>query len=352
MMYQQTKNIKYLGYALIPLSASVASQFSAALVLIPWAVFALTVIIQSQRFEKRRQILFILKYCAASIALYLLLTPGIIIYFNRTIQYIGGLMGWTDSVTAQAGSKSSYATVKDINLWTAYAKYMVHFYGKFNLALLAVSAGLILWKRQWKLIYPFSILVIFYLILANASQTTYAGRYIIPGLFLGYILMPFLIVEIFHHAKGWQARWRYILMTIILSVILLNFGRNAVLAIEGVRQYGFPDTRILMSKWLESNCRDDETILLEDNVNFPRLDSRRTTYVDHWNAYPPLDSVSTEIVIINMNHIRHLNSMGTETPYQRFYNNLRHSAEWTIIHSEKPQRGKTIGPELLAFRSN
>lgn len=341
-----------LGLSLIPLAIAMASQISAAIVIVPFCILGFFLYVKSDKELKRQYSLSVFKFGLIALLIYFLMTPGILISFKTTFRYITDLLGITEGIISQAETSSSYAIVNTFNLWIRYARYAMHFYGKLNMALLVISIMVIMIRRKWLLFYPLGVLVVLYVLLANASQTTYAGRYLIPGLLMGFIIMPFCIVELSKWIKRLSDRPRNVLATLVVVILVFNFSRLALVSAQYVKQFGLEDTRDILSVWVDENIAESVTILSEDNVNYPIIKNHHTEFISHWNAYPPLDSVDIDLIILNISHINYLTARGVETTYQRFNNALRDSPEWNLIYSIKPKSNETTGPEFHVFASN
>jgi len=343
--YFNTGDLKSLCKSLIPLSVAMASQLSSIILIIPFFIYCVILIIKTNR-EKRKNIFTsLLKYGLISMVIYILLTPGIIIYLKNVIIDIAALSGLKEGA-------SLLDTAYGINLWTEYAKYIVNFFGKLNLLLIVASVFLILLKRKWFYLYPLSIFVLFYLIFTNVSQTAYSGRYIIPGLLMGFIILPLPVVEWSYWLTRYKKHIRIIFLAIPITLIGLYFYRSITFSWEDVRKYTLPDTRDLVTEWLNLNTTSSDRILLEDTSQFPKVpNEQQAVYVEGLHSYTSLDSVIANIIIINKDLLIFYDSKKIESSYKTFYDELMPSKQWEVIYSVQSIKNKINGPEILVFHN-
>lgn len=337
--YFKTNDYKLFCMSLIPLSFAIASQISAVIFTIPFFLFSLILVISTNQCERIDVIKGLLKYGFISLGIYILLTPGIVVYFKKALSDMTGLSGLSED-------GSPFSTVYQINPWTEYAKYIINFFGKPNLVLVVISVIVVFIKRKWFFLYPLSIFLLFYFIFSNASQTAYSGRYIIPGLLQGFIIMPLAVVE----WSDWLARYknknlRYFLLTIPIILIGLNFCRIIFYSWENVKEYAFPDTRRLVSEWLKANTTIDDRILLGNTSDAPDVPFKeQAVRIDIWKTYPDLDSIDVNYVIINKSTVDYFISKKIEVMYDDFFIDLANSEEWELVHTEKSIPDKSTGP--------
>ena len=105
----------------------------------------------------------------------------------------------------------------------------------------------------------------FFIVLLSAPKYMYDGKYLIPGLIMGYMIMPHLHSSIGHYVKkkGFIYEKFYIVFTCLILIIFLRSGYNSG---KKVLEYGLPDTRVLMADWLNQNTNQDDKIILQDDV--------------------------------------------------------------------------------------
>ena len=352
-MYSKENNEKYLGFSLIALAVAAASQLSAIVIGIPLIILILIQYFRADLSIKRSMRSSILRYGLIALAVYIIMTPGIIIHMNKTFIFIANRLKLRDDLEANAGTPASYFTIKHINLWSAYLKYSISFYGKLCLALLGLSVLCILWKKKWQLLYPFSILISFYFILVNTSKATYEGRYFIPGLLMGYAIMPFAVVRLSEFLKKYGQKVRYTVLVAIILIITVYFGRMAYFSFGYIRQFGLPDTRIIATDWLVSNTDRNDRILLENTCNFPKVPyEEQAFYIENWNAYPSLDSVNVDYIVVNKNTYLYVNSKNVDSSFQEFYENVIRSREWELVYSIEPIKNEMTGPQIEIYKHN
>ena len=315
-----------------------------AIFLIPFFAYCVTRTIKINRDERRGEVTSLFKYGLISLVIYILLTPGIVIYSGKVLNDITGLSGLNEG-------ESPFSIVYNINPWIAYAKYILNFFGKPNVVLIALSASIIFVKKKWLFLYPLSILILFYLIFSNASQTAYSGRYIIPGLLQGFIIMPLAVVE----WSNWLARYRnrsmrLLLLIMPITLISLNFCRIIFYSWESTKQYALPDTRDLVSVWLNANTTIDDRILLGSTSDAPEVPYKeQAVRIDIWKAYPKLDSIDVNYIIIDKSIIDYFYSKKIDVKYDDFFDDLVNSSEWELVHTEKSVPDKSTGPEIRVF---
>ena len=345
------KDNAVLGLSLLPLSLATASQLSAAITLAPFALLLAVRYATSGRTERKETIRIMLRYAAASVVLYVVMTPGIIFFPGSSVKNIAGFVGLSSQAGAVTGTPSSYLIAHDVNFWKEYARYALNFFGTFNCFLIFASVIYIFIKQKWLLLYPLSLLIIFYLVFANASPIVYSGRYIIPGLLMGFIIMPLAVIGFYDRLASLTGKPFRLAAVAVIFLIALNFGRGAVSGAHYSSQFSLADTRDIVSDWLRLNASSEDRILLENTCNFPVAPiAGRAVYVEHWNLYPRLSSLPADLVVINVSILNFLSSKGSGTSYRKFYDELIKSPAWVVVHSEKPARGKSTGPELLIYK--
>ena len=350
--FKEKKDNRLLGLSLIPLFAGAACQISAFILIIPYGIL---VAIYSKKINKERKRdigTHILRWMAISIFIYILLTPGILIYLPRTLGFVTGLLGITDAVLSRADMASSYVAVSDLNFWTSYAERIINFYGKGYFILVSISSIFIIWKKKWILFYPLGIFLLYYLVFVNAAQTVFSVRYIIPGLIMGFIVMPFAVVECSHRMNHYTKKIQYGTIGILVAVILVFLLRSSFYTWDFVRQFGLPDTRTRLAEWLEEHTSENTIILLEDSVVYPKIDTRPVELIEHWNAYQPLDSVKADYIVLNKSEYDILYKKRMKTRYQQFYLEVINSPLWTAVHHERRIGGKTTGHEFIVYHTN
>jgi|GEM_PF-3729573 len=350
--FKEKKDDRLLGYSLIPLFAGAACQISAFILIIPYGIMVAIYAKKISRERKRDIGTHMLKWVAISIFIYILLTPGILFYLPRTMGFVTGLLGITDTVVSRAGTASSYVAISELNFWTSYAERIVNFYGTGSFILVAISSLFIIWKRNWVLFYPLGILLLYYLVFANASQTVFSVRYIIPGLIMGFMIMPFAVVECSHGMHRYTKKIQYGTVGLMVAVILVNLSRSSFYTWNFVRQYGLPDTRTRLAEWFEEHTSESAVILLPNSVIYPKIDTRRVESIEHWNAYQPLDSVRADYIVLNKSEFEILSKKRMKTRYQQFYLEVINSPLWTAVHHERRISGKTAGHEFIVYQSN
>jgi hypothetical protein len=349
--YFQENNEKYLGFSLIVLAAASASQLSAIVIGIPLIILILIKYFRADLSIKRSMRSSMLRYGLIALAVYIIMTPGIIIHMNKTFIFIANRLKLRDDLAVNAGTPTSYFTIKHINLWSAYLKYSISFYGKLCMALFGLSVLCILWKKKWQLIYPFSILLSFYFVLVNTSRATYEGRYFIPGLLMGYVIIPFAIVALSDFLRKFEQKMRYMVLAVIILIIVLYFGRMTYFSFESVRQFGLPDTREIVTDWLDSNTDIKDRILLENTCNFPKVPyEEQAFYMKNQNAYPLLDSVIVDYIIVNKDTYHYLNSKNVDSIFKVFYETLIRSQKWELIYSIESIKNETTGPQIEIYK--
>jgi hypothetical protein len=185
----------------------------------------------------------------------------------------------------------------------------------------------------------------------NTSKATYEGRYFIPGLLMGYAIMPFAVVRLSEFLKKYGQKVRYTVLVAIILIITVYFGRMTYFSFGYIRQFGLPDTRIIATDWLVSNTDRNDRILLESTCNFPKVPyEEQAFYMENWNAYPLLDSVNVDYIIVNKDIYHYLNSKHVDSSFQVFYETLIRSQEWELVYYEKPLTGKTTGPRIEVYK--
>ena len=349
--FLKKKDLRLLGTSLIPLSIATASQISAAIILLPFLFLFVIQYIQLNSESKNQLIRAVLKYGLISIGIYVLMTPGIIIYFGDTVKSVLHNMVLISVQQAPESSVAGYATQKNLNYWIEYERYILNFFGKFNILLLLISVVVLFMRKKWILLYPLSIFVLFYIVFTNASQTTYGGRYIIPGLLAGYIIMPMAVVQFSDWLKPYKKNIRYLILWSILVIISINFSRIAFYCWQGVKQYSLPDTRDIVSQWLAKNITREDRILLEGTCYFPKVPYKeQAVYIDNCNVYPESDEVKVNYIIINKSSIDYLYSKKVKSSYQSLFKELSSSKNWNVIYTEKAVKDKITGPEIQIYK--
>lgn len=338
-------NPNLLGWGLVAMFVGAAAQLSAFVLLLPFTAAVLYHYLTSDGVGKKGILKALAGYLPASILLYVLLTPGVVVHFSGAAKGIAGMVLATGDP-----DPSSYITVKGIDYWSAYARYGANYFGTFSLLLVLASTALVIVTRSVVLFYPVVVFFAYYLICVSMPRTIYAGRYLTPGLLMGFFVMPLAVILFARWAQGRAGRARRFVVPAVVTLLALGFGRSAAYSVQHVRQFALPDTRDAVAAWLERNLGAADRVLLEDSCNYPTLPNRwPTVRVSHWNAYPPLSAVEAEVVVLNMTEMRYLARKASSTSALRFLDEIGQSPQWARIHVEKPLIGKMTGPELHVF---
>ena len=93
MYYYQRFEIGKLGLSAVPISIAIASQISAAFILVPFIILLfIHLLIHVPKPLVKDHVVILIKYIGLSVCIYIMLTPGIILYFKNTIQIIFSLI--------------------------------------------------------------------------------------------------------------------------------------------------------------------------------------------------------------------------------------------------------------------
>ena len=162
--------------------------------------------------------------------------------------------------------------------------------------------------------------------------------------------MPLSVVELSNWLQRYKKNVRYLVLGIVIIIISFNFGRLALISWQDVKQYALPDTRDIVSEWLVENTIKEDKILLEGTCNYPKVPFKdQAVFVAHLNAYPSLNDIDVDYIIINKSSVDYLYSKKVESSYQVFFNELKTSKKWKLIYTEKGVTNKSTGPEIFVY---
>ena len=132
MYYYQRFEIGKLGLSAVPISIAIASQISAAVILVPFIILLfIHLLIHVPKPLVKDHFVILIKYIGLSVCIYIMLTPGIILYFKNTIQLIFSLVGLADIPELSGGDFKSIPE-KNINLYLEYGKYILNYFGRIG----------------------------------------------------------------------------------------------------------------------------------------------------------------------------------------------------------------------------
>ncbi|MAX60753.1 MAG: hypothetical protein CML93_03160 [Rhodobiaceae bacterium] len=344
-----TQKNNYLYRSFIPLSIAVSCSALALITWVPFFILIMIVIKNYNHIDRSAFVKKLMRYLLLSIGIYLILTPGIIISFQQNLALLMKFMGFTSQFISDKAELESFMLDVNKNIFLEYSSYIKNYFGRIQLFIIIGSIITIFVNKKWKYFYPIGIFLAFFIVLLSAPKYMYDGKYLIPGLIMGYIIMPHLHSSIGHYVKkkGFIYEKIYIVFTCLILILFLRSGYNSG---KKVLEYGLPDTRVLMAEWLNQNTNKNDKILLQDTQNFPVVPhADQAIYIDHWDAYPKLNDVKADFIIINKETIQYLNNKNINANYITFYNELSKSDEWNLTYSLNPIKKKISGPDLEIF---
>jgi len=344
-----SKKHNYLYFSLVPLAIAVSSSALALITSVPFFILIIIVIKNFISVDRSVFIKQLIRYLLLSIAIYLILTPGIIISLKQNLALLMNFMGFTNLSISDKAELEPFILDINKNIFLEYSRYIKNYFGKIQLFIIIGSIITISVNKKWKYFYPIGIFLAFFIVLLSAPKYMYDGKYLIPGLIMGYMIMPHLHSSIGHYVKkkGFIYEKFYIVFTCLILIIFLRSGYNSG---KKVLEYGLPDTRVLMADWLNQNTNQDDKIILQDTQNFPVVPhAGQAIYIDHWDAYPKLNDVKADFIIINKETIQYLKNKNINANYITFYNELSKSDEWNLTYSLNTIKRKMSGPDLEIF---